>query len=48
MDRFLNNLKKLKLELEYLKKAMAPHWSRFLRERDSHSYVNLFVEAQRI
>ncbi len=46
-DGFIKNLEKFSSEYKRLRTEMAPHWSRMWKDKDSHSYVNLFVESRR-
>lgn len=48
LDGIEKNLDKLKKEYAKLRDGMKPHWQRFKSEKDTHSYVNLFVEAMRL
>lgn len=47
-DGLEKNLDKLSKEWARLKLEMRPHVDRLKRDKDSHAYTNLFVEAMRI
>ena len=48
-DGLEKNVEKYKEEWAKVSQEMKPHWKRFFKSPlDTHSYVNLFVEARRV
>lgn len=48
LDGIEKNIDKFKKEYAKLKSGMREHWERLKKDKDSHAYVNIFVEAMRI
>lgn len=49
LDGIEKNIDKMKKEWSKVKEVLVPEWKRFLKSPfDTHSYVNLFVEARRV
>lgn len=48
LDGWRRNAAKFRSDWHLWQVGMAPHWKRLRRDRDTHAYVNLYVESFRL